>query len=173
MKPDAKDSTELAQALERLEITAEQLEQEALDQPRLFSFLASYYQTAFRQMLRAKARLEERQAHLGLVYRKQARQVKTRITEAQIRDLVVQSTSVMRYQKRFDLARAREAYAKLLLDAYKMRRDAIRTIADLRLRSGAHGPMVDEWTKQTEGRLRAERDALIQRRWSDEAEEEA
>ncbi|MDE1971423.1 MAG: hypothetical protein KGI50_07660 [Patescibacteria group bacterium] len=159
----------LDELLKRLAITSNQIEQEALDQPLLFSSLANFYSSSFREMLRAKAKLEEREAELGILFRQKRKDSDSRITEREITDLVTKSKTVRELRKNYEEACEKEVYAKLLIDAYKMRRDSIRIVAEIRRGEMAQSGSGVSWEEE---KLRRKQDELLRRRKWGQSEEE-
>ena len=101
---------------------------EAANMAILFSHAATYRVDAMRTRSRAEAALEECDATLSLRFR--ARQSGERKTEAYFKARIVLNPRHKRLQEEKEEAQHREELAKLILDAYRMRRDAIKIIAE-------------------------------------------
>lgn len=121
------EPVDLMGILDSLDISNETLGDAALRQGRLYMEASRFYVRAIKDATRTKARLEERKAYRARVYRKDGQKK----TEGQIKEWVVLSPSVKKLQKKMNEAEAREEYGKLLLEALKMRRDAIRVLSEV------------------------------------------
>ena len=100
----------------------------------LFSRAAKYRVEAMRTRMQSDTALEACDARLGLRFRARAgsRQGKAP-TEAYFKAKIVLNSAHKRLAKAKEDATYREELAKLILDAYRMRRDAIKIIADHQL----------------------------------------
>jgi hypothetical protein len=112
----------------QLAVIDENILMEAANMATMFSHAARYRVDAMRNRTRAEAALEECDATLSLRYR--ARQSGERKTEAYFKARIALNSRHRKLQSEKEEAEYREELAKLLIDAYKMRRDAIRIIAD-------------------------------------------
>ena len=96
----------------------------------LFSKAAQYRVDKMRARAQAEAALDECNATLGLKFR--ARATGERKTEAYFKARIVLHPRYKKLAAAKENAVYREELSKLILDAYRMRRDAIKIIADHR-----------------------------------------
>lgn len=122
-----KQPVDIFKILKELDISQETLSQAALTQGRLYMEAARFYVQAIKNAAQAKARLEERKADRAQYFRKRG----MKKTEGQVKELVALSPSVKKLQIKCIEADEKEQYGKLLLEALKMRRDAIRILSEV------------------------------------------
>lgn len=128
----------LKKLIEDLDFPEEELETAALHQAALFERASRFYIRAMRHTLQLKSALQEREARLSLAIRKVAQEEaaaagKSRsASEAQISARVKSSKTIAEGYVKLHQAETDEEYLRLLLDAFKMRRDTIRVLAELR-----------------------------------------
>lgn len=120
----------------KLPILDENILLEAANQPQLFVEAARYRVAKMRNRAQALARYEVWCSELGLHYRRTKTGGDRRITEGEIKDRIRISKKARFYDTKLQEAFAQEEFSKLLLEALRMRRDAIRVIADARVSEG-------------------------------------
>lgn len=113
--------------LDSLAVLDENILAEAARMARLFARAAQYRVEKMRYRARAEAALEQWAAHLSLLYRSRA---KGKPTEAYYKARIILNKRHQRLTVEKEACERREELAKLILDAYRQRRDAIRIIAD-------------------------------------------
>lgn len=128
----------LQELIGALDFSTEGLEMAAEDQPMLFQAVAKKYVITMSKHLAAKAKLSEKKTELALNVRKKASELAASgqkfkaPTEVYIEQLVENQSPVKVLTAELHKAEAQEEYLHLLLEAYKMRRDSIRALVELR-----------------------------------------
>lgn len=125
--------------IEQLAVIDENILAEAATQPAKFVDAARYRVQAMRGRMQAMAQYETWKSRLGLHYRRSKTQDDKRVTEGEIKDRIQVHAKTQIYDDRLQKAFAREEFAKLLLEAYRMRRDGIRIIHEGQLAEGKSG----------------------------------
>ncbi len=136
MKRDKKErplvgELDLRTLLGRLEFSEENLEQAVLEQAKLFMVAANYRVLKMRQRQQVEGQLKQQTAALALQYRKKARTKngKRQLTEGYLSDLLAWSPRLGGLKEKTQRAEQLEEYAKLLLEAFRQRRDALKILA--------------------------------------------
>jgi hypothetical protein len=114
--------------ISQLSILEENIIAEAARMAIWFAKAAQYRVEMMRRRCRAEAALDECAATLNLRYR--ARQTGERKTEAYFKARITLNPKHKRLLKEKEEADYREELSKLVLDSYRMRRDAIKIVAD-------------------------------------------
>ena len=117
----------LKSLIRQLDFDEEDLPSAILKQPSLFLEASRYRVQRMRKRFQAEAIYEKERVEAALAIRRKKR--KTKITEAYIKDLVARRLEEP--QERIDNARELEEFAKLLLDAYRYRKDACKILSEL------------------------------------------
>ena len=130
---EAADFDELIAALAFEEETVMQA---ATRQPYLFVKAARLRVQTMREMARAEATLDQTEAEVGMSVRERAQATGTKITESGIGERIATDPQVREAQKQVRIAAAREELGKLMVEAYRHRRDSIRVIAEAALIEG-------------------------------------
>lgn len=115
--------------IESLTLVDENVRNEAVRQPILFIEAARYRVLCMRRRARAENEAELFSSQLGLRIRARGAGG-DRITNDYIKARVQKNTKFIELQSALNKATANEEFSKLLLEAFRMRRDAIRVIAD-------------------------------------------
>lgn len=119
----------LAELIESLTIVSENIIAEAVRQPRLFIEAARYRVAKMRARTAAEMALEQYAGAVGLKIRAH-NDGKERLTVDHIKARIQRLPRHQELQTAVHEAEAREEFAKLLLEAFRQRRDALRIISD-------------------------------------------
>jgi hypothetical protein len=133
----------LSQLIKLLAVVDENIINEAIRQPLLFVDAARYRVSKMREVSRSIARLESFVSEFGLRVRAKGAGDQ-RLTEGFVKSKIQRSPTYKKLQSAVHDAERKQEFAKLLLEAYRMRRDAIRIIADEKnYESGKRGAEVE------------------------------
>lgn len=140
--------------IENLALVDENILAEAARQPLLFIDAVRYRVHAMRKRSQAVAELDYRKSRLALSIRGKRSEAGEKATNALV-DAMVEKHSIVRglrdnVERAFEL----EEFSKLILEAYRMRRDAIRVIAESQIAEGRSGVNEVERIEQSK-RIRA------------------
>ncbi len=113
--------------IEKIPLVDENILEEAARQPMLFVEASRYRVDCMRERARADAHFDYLTARIATLIRDRYRDVGRKISEAQVKELVGSNKKLRLARATLDRALEEEEFSKLLLDAYKQRRDAIRT----------------------------------------------
>ncbi len=127
---------EIDRLIENLGIVDANILHEAARQPHLFIDASRYRVDCMRDRAQADARVAYLSARIATLIRQRYRDAGRKISEAQVKEQVAQNKKLREAQAHADNADAEEEFAKLLLDAYKQRRDAIRVTAEAQIYEG-------------------------------------
>lgn len=122
---------DIQRLLDGLSFTVEGAVEAALEAAMLFEKAASYRVEKMRLRAAAEMALEQIRAELELLYRKEAAEEGDKITEKNVNAKLAIDPKVQTAQVWLDNHLADEEYAKLLLEAYRMRRDSMKAVVDL------------------------------------------
>jgi hypothetical protein len=122
--------------IDALPIVDENILVEAAKQPLLFIRASMYRVIKMRKRSQANAKGDYVRARLAMGIRGKKNQLGEKVTEGTLKEKVECDSSVRQLRKEVDLAFAEEEFAKLILEAMRMRRDAIRIIADAKVYEG-------------------------------------
>lgn len=125
----------LKSVLDALPIIDENILAEAAFQPGKFIDASRYRVGRMRWRAYISAKLEALESQLGLAVRARGN-ADGRVTEGYVKSKVQKNKQVRRLQSKVREAEQLEEFSKLILEAYRQRRDAIRIIADAELREG-------------------------------------
>jgi hypothetical protein len=114
----------------KLAIVDQNILSEAAQQPILFMDAAQYRVSAMRVRAEAVAEIESRRARLTLKKRAEKDDMGRKVTEGEIKAGVESTKIIGVLRARVDRSYEREELAKLILEAYRQRREAIRVIAE-------------------------------------------
>jgi len=144
------------QLITQLSVLDENILAEAARQPALFIDAARYRVSKMRKRAQANAALEARWSHLALRIRaRKDDEGGKRMTEAALKATVESQKSIKMLRSDLERAYAEEEFSKLILEAFRMRRDAIRIIAESQNIEGIRGTKELEHIEQRK-RLRNE-----------------
>jgi hypothetical protein len=134
----------LGELIRLLAVVDENIVSEAIRQPSLFIDAARYRVSKMREVSRAKAELDSCMSSIGLRIRAKGAGGDQRTTEGYVKSKILRSPTYNKLQSAVHDAERKEEFSKLLLEAYRMRRDAIRIIADEKnYESGRQGAEVE------------------------------
>jgi hypothetical protein len=119
-----------------LAIVAENIDEEAIVQPLLFVEAARYRVYRMRVRAQAETALDQVTGELGLHIRARKAGGSERITNDYIKSRVQKHPRFRRLQSELQQAEQKEEFSKLLLEAYRMRRDAIKIVAEAQAAEG-------------------------------------
>ena len=125
--------------IEKLELVPENIFGEAAVQPLLYVDAARYRVAAMRSRSQAAAELEYTKARVAAAIRARLTEAGEKVTEKLIEQRVATHKLCRAASEKMDRAQETEEFAKLLLDAYRMRRDAIRIIGEGQIAEGIRG----------------------------------
>lgn len=135
--------TKLERLLRKLDFSAETVAEAATEQPRLFFEAAEYRVDKMRQYLQLEMDVARIRADRSLAERKHARDNEQRITEGNLAELLTVNPKVIELQNQLAEAEANNEYAKLLLEAYRHRRDCLSVVERLTGAERAMQKLVD------------------------------
>jgi hypothetical protein len=122
---------QLKQLLRKLDFADEDVARAASENPSLYLSAGRFRVKKMRERMTALHRLEIAQAEAGLSLRKvRDAQGKKKYTESQIKERIVLDEAVRLKRRRLDRGYEEEELAKILLDSYRYRKDALRIIVD-------------------------------------------
>lgn len=129
-------SMDVDKIIETLPLVDTNILEEAARQPLLYLDATRYRVECMRIRSQAAARVDYLEARVATVIRDRHRTAGRKVSEAQVKELVAQNKKLRLAMR--DQARAEEdeEFAKLLLDAFRQRRDAIRITAETRIAEG-------------------------------------
>lgn len=117
--------------LDSLDFSDEDIVEAAKKQPKLFLEATRFRVRKMRERIGAESKLKALQAAKGSKYRKTLASPGTRVTEGQISERVTANAEVKRALEAYQDTQEAEEFAKLLLEAFRMRRDALKIVAEL------------------------------------------
>lgn len=124
---------DLRKLLDALDIAEETLRADSFFQPKLFERASRFYVVCMKRRIEAETVLEERMADRGLYFRRKlssrAEKRGKSLTEKQINERVILLDSVKALRVKYHDALTLETYAKSLCDAFKQRKDMIRSLS--------------------------------------------
>ena len=122
----------LSELINLLTVVEENVLEEAAAQPALFYEVARYRVARMRKRSQAVAEYDSRRAQLSLSLRAKSATAGEKFTEGTIKDRVDSKIINGPLRKAMEDAYASEELSKLLVEAYRMRRDGIRILAEAR-----------------------------------------
>lgn len=117
--------------LQELDFSPEHVIEASVKQARLFSLVAEHRASCAGRRYSAKAKYELVRAEKALAIRRRAAKRGERVSEGYIAERAQVDPAVQAAQTAMAEAEKAEEYAKLLVDAFRMRRDSIRVVADM------------------------------------------
>jgi hypothetical protein len=142
MQSFLKEDTDFDELLSSLSFREELVQVAAAHQPTLFVKAARLRVQCMRDRARADAQLDETKAESQARVREHLAQSGQKITIDAVADGATLDPAVQKMRATLRAAEAREEMGKLMLEAFRHRRDAIKVIAEAQLIEG-HGPMLD------------------------------
>lgn len=131
MKTQTTRSTDLESLLKGLDFTADNVVDAATRNAVMFMRAVEYRIRCMHGRVEAKMRLESSCAAMDAELRKEARDLGEKITEKGIEQRLTLDKLISERKDKFSEAEELEEYAKLLVEAYRMRRDCLKIVGDL------------------------------------------
>lgn len=122
--------------LKNLALLDENILAEAARQPLLFIDAARYRVAAMKNRAKAVAEADYRRSRIALAIRAKRNEAGDKVTEASLKERVEKHSIVRQMREAVERAYETEEFSKLILEAYRMRRDAIRVIAESQIAEG-------------------------------------
>jgi hypothetical protein len=131
-KPQPKEShDELIQLIEGLSLDADTVLEDASKLPTLFLKAADYRVQKMRQAVQAEMKLDTIRAEAEIEIRNSAVEAGEKITEGHIKSHLILNPDVVQATEKSNEAEAQQEYGKLMLEAYRVKRDCLRAVSDL------------------------------------------
>ena len=126
--------------IKKLALISENIMGEAARQPALFIDAARYRVSKMRRRSQAVAELEVMRSKLALTIRaKKSASGSKLLREGAVKEKITAHSVIQRLTAEMERAYEAEEFSKLILEAYRMRRDAIRVIAEGEIAEGIRG----------------------------------
>lgn len=136
-KKKSKNKLTLDELASQLVIVDENIKNEALRQPSLFMRAARYRVAKMRATAAAKSSLEAQYAAIGLHIRTKLKKIRQeRVLEGEIKARILGNPGIKILQDAVQQAEWSEELSKLLLEGMRMKRDAIRIVAEMQSYEG-------------------------------------
>ena len=131
-----------------LSFSDEEVVDAAKMQPTLFLHASRLRIQTMRNRVAAEARLQAERAERAGKFRMRGKEAGERVTEGQVQERLARIPEIIKLTKEVTDAEEYEEWSKLLLEAYRMRRDALKVVADMlgaevyvsRMQSGQRSP---------------------------------
>lgn len=123
----------------RLPLVDENILGEAAKQPILFVDAMRYRVAAMKRRAEAQAEFDYMRSRIALAIRAKRTELGEKVTEATLNARVEKHPKIREMRAAVERAFEAEEFAKLMLEAYRMRRDAIRVIAEAQIAEGMRG----------------------------------
>ena len=149
--------------IERLALVDENILAEAARQPILFIDAVRFRVAAMRRRSQAVAELGAKRSRIALVIRAKGVAAGERVTDKNCAERVDKHSLIRELSDKVDRAIEVEEFSKLILEAYRMRRDAIRVIAESQIAEGMRATKEIEHIEQRGKMHRTVRDLEIRR----------
>lgn len=118
--------------LGHLDFSEETLEQAAYKQPLLFVEACRYRVQRLRRKNMLESELSSSKTQLSLAIRKKSGTGDKRMTERFVEAQILQNDDIMALQDKLSRAEEYEEFSKLLVEAFRHRRDSIRVVQEIR-----------------------------------------
>lgn len=125
------ETSPAAELLEEIGFSTDNVVGAAAVQPGLYVRAINFRYLAMRRRSAAKMAMEQMEAEVAQTLRREALADDRKITEAIIREGVVLDPDVAEKTRAFSDADEMDEYAKLVVEAFRMRRDCLRIVGDL------------------------------------------
>lgn len=119
-----------SQLIAQLAVVDENMRAEVINQPVLFVDAVRYRVSKMRQKAQAEAELEYFDSLLGLSIRAKKHVAGEKATEGYYKARLLKHPKHRALQAALSRAEAREEFSKGIVEAYRMRRDALKILAD-------------------------------------------
>lgn len=114
-----------------LSFSDEEVVDAAKSQPTLFLHASRLRIQTMRNRVTAEAKLKAAEADRAGKFRLRGKEAGERITEGQVKERLARIPEIIALTKAVTDAEEYEEWSKLLLEAYRMRRDALKVVADM------------------------------------------
>ena len=128
MKPS---ENEVLSLLEKLDFSPEEVLVTASQQPGLFRDAIKYRMKCFRENMAAEMALKTIRATRALNLRDDAREAGDKMTEGNLAEMLLVDQKATAAQLRCNQTEEDEEYSKLVLEAFRMRRDCLEIVGGL------------------------------------------
>ncbi len=142
--------TNLQALLDGLNFEELAIAEAALSQPRLFVACANYRIKLLRERKAAEASLKSLVTRQSIRLRAKYKGMGEKLTEAELKNLLTRNQFIKSAEVELADLETEEEYAKLLLEAYRMRKDALQVIAQAQ-RAGEYAGKISPRDFPTEG----------------------
>lgn len=130
------ETVNIKRLIEKVSFDSSDVGSAAQDQPKLYLEASRFYVQKVKAVNRAKAELAELKAALGRKLRRKLGESGLRVTEAMVVEALSRKRAFVHAERALDRATELEVYAKLMLEAFKMRRDEIGNMISLQRAEG-------------------------------------
>lgn len=130
MKSNLSPAARRAKLIRDLAVIPENIRNEAIRQPLLFVEAVRYRVAKMRHRARAESALKAWSGQQWLLIKKRADANASKVTNDLVKAMIERDPEYQRLSLAVNEAEAREEFSKLLLEAYRMRRDGVRILAD-------------------------------------------
>jgi hypothetical protein len=122
--------------IKKLPIVAENILEEAANQPQLFVEAAYYRVGKMRKQNQSGAALAHHISHMATKIRNKKNEAGEKITEGALKERIEINEATQQLREANSQAYCEEEFAKLLLEAFRMRAKALHVIADAKMYEG-------------------------------------
>jgi hypothetical protein len=121
----------LKKLLAKLDFVDEEVANAAKEQPMLYLTAARFRIQKMQRRIQAESSLAVTKAQRGAKFRAKVAEGGERVTEGRVNEMLVKDKEVRQLEDTARAAAEQEEFAKMLLDAYRMRKDALKIVVDL------------------------------------------
>jgi len=125
------ESVDIKTLLEKLSFVEEETGPAAREQPMLYLYAARLRVQALRRTEKAKAALKLIRSQKAAKIREEVAGSGERATEGRVGELLTVSKVIQKAEEELRIAEEQEEYTKHILEAYRMRRDALKVVVEL------------------------------------------
>ena len=125
------EPVDVEELISTLDFTDEDVLSAAKAQPLLYVHAVRFRIQQMRKRTKAESALSVLRSVKALALRQKGAAAGDRVTEGSIKERLDCDKEVLKASKQFNDAEQWEEYSKLLLEAFRMRRDALKVVADL------------------------------------------
>lgn len=129
--PTVRASEEVLELIDALDFSPENVIGASSQQPKLFLKAVDYRITCMRRRIAAESKRDAMRVEVATAARSHAELAGVRATEAYISEKVGQNEAYITANESYLAQDTEEEYAKLLVEAYRMRRDCLKIVGDL------------------------------------------
>jgi hypothetical protein len=126
-----RNSESVDELLANLEFSPESVVTAACEQPKFFVQAVEYRMLTYGAATRARMAFDSGEAARALDLRHQARISGDKMTEGNLKELLLTDEAVMELDRLQHAAEEEEEWAKLLVEAFRMRRDCLKIVGEL------------------------------------------